>query len=350
MYPGQTLQVALCTPCDNEPSALYPEVSGVHLPNSTCKVASYTKTNVIYDHSRTVNFTIVSKATDIICELFLTTTLNFNYISEAFYVRLLSCPIGFTLQNGVCNCDPIFSTYTAECYIDDSAIKRYTNTWITAHTQRNNTKYLISDCPMDYCLPHSSKLNLFYPDLQCQFNRSGMLCSQCQYHLSMVFGSSRCMECTNLSIILISVIVIIAGVLLVVLLYILNLTVTIGTISGITFYANIVSINDSVFLVNENVFKPLKVFISFINFDLDIETCFYNGMDSYVKMWLQLVFPFYLILIALAVIIASRYSSRVLRLTYSRSLPVLATLFLLSYTGVLRGVLTFLFSYSTITH
>ena len=69
VYPGQTLQVELCTPCDNEPSTLYPEVSGVHLPNSTCKVASYTETNIIYDHSSTVNFTIVSEATDI-CELF----------------------------------------------------------------------------------------------------------------------------------------------------------------------------------------------------------------------------------------------------------------------------------------
>ena len=72
-------------------------------------------------------------------------------------------------------------------------------------------------------------------------------------------------------------------------------------------------------------------------------------MDSYAKMWLQLFFPSYLIIIAVSIIIASRYSSRILRLTYSRSLPVLATLFLLSYTGVLRVVLTVLFSYSTIT-
>ena len=200
---------------------------------------------------------------------------------------------------------------------------------------------------MDYCQPYSSKLNLLYPDLQCQFNRSGILCSQCQYHLSMVFGSSRCMECTNLSIILISVIVIMAGVILVVLLYVLNFTVTKGTISGIIFYANIVSINDSVFLVNNNVFKPLKVFV---NLDLGIETCFYNGMDSYIKIWLQLFFPFYLVVIASSIIIISHYSSRVLRLTYSGSLPVLATLFLLSYTGVLRVVLTVLFSYSTITY
>ena len=90
--------------------------------------------------------------------------------------------------------------------------------------------------------------------------------------------------------------------------------------------------------------------ISFTNLDLGIETCFYSGMDSYHKMWFQLFFPFYLIIIAVSFITASRYSTRILRLTYTRSLPVLATLFLLSYTGVLRTVLTVLFSYSTITH
>ena len=157
------------------------------------------------------------------------------------------------------------------------------------------------------------------------------------------------MKCTNVHI-LITIIVLVAGIVLVVLLYVLNLTVTNGTINGIIFYANIISINYSVFLVNDNVFKPLRVFISFTNLDLGIETCYYNGMDSYVKMWLQLFFPSYLILIAVSIIIASRYSSRILRLTYTRSLPVLATLFLLSYTGVLRVVLTVLFSYSTITH
>ena len=67
-------------------------------------------------------------------------------------------------------------------------------------------------------------------------------------------------------------------------------------------------------------------------------------------MWLQLFFPSYLIIIAVSIIVASRYSSRILRFTYSRSLPVLATLFLLSYTGILRVVSTVLFSYSTIRH
>ena len=346
VYPGQMLQVDLCMPQADKRHSIYAGTHAVNLPNSTCKLAHQTEfINSIGNESKTFNFTIISEAYEI-CELFLT---SLQFIQTAFYVQLLQCPVGFTLQNEKCDCDPFLPPDIDTCYIDLSSIRRPANTWITAHTITNNTtNYLISDCPMDYCLPYSTNINLAHPDSQCQFNRTGILCSQCQHPLSMVFASSRCMKCTNVHI-LITIIVIVAGIVLVVLLYVLNLTVTIGTINGIIFYANIVSINDSVFLVNDNVFKPLRVFISFTNLDLGIETCFYNGMDSYVKMWLQLFFPSYLIIIAISIIIASRYSSRMLRLTYSRSLPVLATLFLLSYTGVLRVVLTVLFSYSTIT-
>ena len=346
VYPGQVLQINLCMPQANKDYIITIETHSVNLPSSACKLAHQTEfINSIGNNSKTFNFTIITEDYET-CELFLT---SLQFIRTAFYVQLSPCPVGFTLQNGKCDCDPFLPPDIDTCYIDLSAITRPANTWITAHTLTNNTtNYLISHCPMDYCLPYSTNLNLLYPDLQCQFNRTGMLCSQCQHSLSMVFASSRCMKCTNVHI-LITIIVIVAGIILVVLLYVLNLTVTKGTINGIIFYANIVSINDSVFLVNDNVFKPLRVFISFTNLDLGIETCFYDGMDSYAKMWLQLFFPSYLIIIAVSIIIASRYSSRILRLTYSRSLPVLATLFLLSYTGVLRVVLTVLFSYSTIT-
>ena len=66
-------------------------------------------------------------------------------------------------------------------------------------------------------------------------------------------------------------------------------------------------------------------------------------------MWLQLIFPIYLIFIAALLIITSRYSTRIQRLTARRALPVLATLFLLSYTKILHTVSSVLFSYSTIT-
>ena len=353
VYPGQVLKVDLCVPDSNKDSILFVETHNTLLPASACMIAHQTELlQSITRNAKRFNFTIVTEVQEV-CELFLTASSCLNDVYETFYIELMPCPVGFTLQNGVCNCDPylrVSNIYIETCYIDQSTITRPANTWITAHNHsNNNTKYLIShNCPMDYCLPHSSHLNLLHPDLQCQFNRTGILCSQCQHSLSMVFGSSRCIHCTNIHI-LITIIVILAGIVLVVLLYLLNLTVTNGTINGIIFYANIISINDSVFLANGNVFKPLQVFTSFNNLDLGIETCFYDGMDGYAKMFLQFFFPLYLIFIAISIIVASRYSTRILRWTYTRSLPVLATLFLLSYTSILRATLTVLFSYSAIT-
>ena len=355
LYPGQMLQANFCKrygSVDNTSTVLYADVYNAKLPNSTCKIAHQSQLiNVIGDDHNTVNYTIVSSILENNrCELFLTASPFLNKIYDVFYVQLLPCPVGFTLQDGVCDCDPILPEYIEKCFIDYSAVRRPANIWITALKKTlNNTKYLISDCTMDYCVPYSSNINLLHPDVQCQFNRIGILCSQCQQRLSMGFGSSKCMECSNLHI-LISVIVIVAGVILVILLYLLNLTVTTGTINGLVFYANIISINDSVFLVNNDILQPLKVFISFINLDLGIETCFYNGMDMYVKTWLLFFFPFFLITTAFTIIIASRHSTRIPKLTFTRSLPVLATLFLFSYNGVLRTVLTVLFSYSIITH
>ena len=349
VFPGQTLQTNLYMSCSPNISVLYAGTYIALLSSSACKIAHQTQLiSVITNFSKIVNFTIVSEASHE-CELLLTVSPYLYDIYEAFSVQLSPCPIGFTLKNGKCECDPNLPKNIDTCYIDQSSVRRPTNTWITAQQQSNNTKYLIADCPMDYCLQYSSNVNLLYPDVQCQFSRTGVLCSQCKHPLSMVFGSSRCTKCSNLHI-LIGIMVIMVGIILVILFYLLNLTVTNGAINGIIFYANIVSINDSVFLVNDGIFKPLRVFISFVNLDLGIETCFYNGMDSYAKMWLQLFFPTYLIIIAVIIIIASRYSSRILRLTYTRSLPVLTTLFLLSYTGVLRTSLTVLFSYSSITH
>ena len=350
VYPGQTFHVNLCIPEAKSYYFVYVEThAAAALPNSACKTThQHEYIYEIRNYSTRINFTVASESQRE-CELFLTSWPN-TWASTAFYVKLLPCPIGFTLQNGICDCDPLLPSIIKACYISRSAmIRRPANTWITFHTtQVNQTEYLMSDCPLDYCLPYSSDVDLLDPDLQCQFNRTGMLCSQCQPHLSMVFGSSRCMECTNVHI-LITLIILVAGIILVVLLYLLNLTVTIGTINGIIFYANIISINDSVFLVNNNVFKPLRVFISFINLNIGIETCFYNGMDSYAKIWLQIFFPFYLIFISVLIIILSRFSFKILRLTFTRSFSVLATVCLLSYSYILRITLTVLFSYSTIT-
>ena len=75
--------------------------------------------------------------------------------------------------------------------------------------------------------------------------------------------------------------------------------------------------------------------IMFINLDFWTQACFYNGMDDYAITWLVLAFPTYLIVIALFLIVMSHYSRTVQRVTAKKAVPVLATLFLLSYTKIL---------------
>ena len=236
------------------------------------------------------------------------------------------------------------------CNINNKTILRPANSWIFAETVNASHSYDISSqCPFDYCLPHSSHLNLSNPDSQCQFNRSGVLCGECKQGLSasIMFGSSQCKQCSNYYVFM-TVPIAIAGIVLVIMLFTFNITVTNGVIYTLIFYVNIISINYSQFCFDS--YTPDCMILSLFSLDFGIAVCFYDGMDGYVKTWLQLVFPFYLMIIAFALIIGSRYSSKLQRLTANRVLKVLATLFLLSYTKILLTICQVLFFFSTVTH
>ena len=279
--------------------------------------------------------------------------LDYLTFTDAFYIKLDACPQGFAL-NGIkeaCECDPYLvlseKISVSDCDINDQTILRPGNSWIFADTVNSSHAYHLSaHCPFDYCLPHASRLKLSEPNMQCQLNRVGTLCGRCRPGFSSVFASSHCKKCSNFFMLTI-ILFFFAGVALVVVLFVLNFTVTDGDINGITFYVSVISINDHIFL-NQHSF--VYTAISLINLDLGIEICFYDGMSNYAKMWLQLVFPFFLYGIALLLIITSRYVPVIQRITAHKALAVLATLFLLSFTKILRTTCNVLFSYSTIEH
>ena len=350
VYPGQTLTLPLCytgnltttkVVVDTNFNRTHFTPCVVHKPEEFIQFTGKKCTKLQY----TIAF-----STDNWCELFLKIPFSRHVDYNVFYVQQCLCPLGFIKKDGICQCHPSFKLFDiTDCNINNQTILRPANSWIFA---TNHDNYYISlYCPFYYCMQYSSYLNLAIPQLQCHFNRSGLLCGQCQQGLSTVFGSPDCQHCSSVYLLLIIPIAI-AGIMLVLLLFLLNLTVTDGTINAFILYANIISINSTTFFPDynssQNTFE--YVFISLANLDLGIKTCFYNGMDNYAKMWLQLVFPFYLILIAALLILASRYSAMIQKITAHRALPVLATLFLLSYTKILCIVSIVLFFYSSITH
>ena len=173
-------------------------------------------------------------------------------------------------------------------------------------------------------------------DEQCSNNRTGLLCGKCDENFSLALGTNRCLQCSNDYLWLI-VAFAFAGVALVLLLLVLRLTVAVGTINGLIFYANIFAMNSATFFSPHT--NVLTVFIAWLNLDLGIETCFYDGMDAYTKAWLQFAFPFYVWALVGIIILISHYSAKVATILGTNPIAVLATLFLLSYTKILRAII-----------
>ena len=355
LFPGQTLELYLAlNPETGFKNSLPITVKMYHkdFPQSICTVSTLFEAEQLIEKNCTKLVYSIFSENRQQCKLILYNT-KYKY-PTVYYINLLKCPAGFLfdVNHKKCVCDPMLKSEISinNCNINDQTILRPANSWISATTHNNSYTYYVSlHCPFHYCLPHSSHLNFSTPNSQCQFSRSGLLCGHCQQGLSTVFGSSHCQHCSNVYISL-TIVIAIAGIVLVFLMFLLNLTVVDGTTNAFIFYVNMISMNSTIVFPNLDRFTPAYTFISLANLDLGIQTCFYNGMDDYAKMWLQLAFPFYLIFIATLIIITSHYSITIQRLTARRALSVLATLFLLSYTKILRIVSSVLFFYSTITH
>ena len=288
-----------------------------------------------------------------------------SVMQVSIIAHLKPCPIGFELSpksEHECTCARVLKKGLKDitCNISITSVHRNTNSswWLgfmSPHTIMYNTY-----CPFDYCVEETTNINTTLyngQDIQCAFNRTGILCGQCNDTLSNIFGSSKCWDCSHGNSILrvtgLLVVFALLGIVLILLLGVLDLTVSEGTLNAIVFYMNIVNFNSSIFLQYSNhpstLTSLLPVFVAWINLDFGIEVCFYNGMSALQKTWLQFVFPFYLWFLAGLIIFLSRRSSLVVRLFGKNSVKLLATLILLSYSKLLCTIID-VFMYTTISY
>jgi predicted outer membrane repeat protein len=267
---------------------------------------------------------------------------------------ICTCPIGFQIlnDNGTscdCVCDQVLKQYEkTECNPITEAIIRRENFWISYTSRSNSSGYVIyPHCPFDYCHTPSKQVsvNLNLPsgsDAQCDSNRTGILCGTCKPGLSVSLGSSKCISCPTYwpgLLATITTVFLISGIGLIAFLLALNLTVAIGTLNAIIFYANIVAANKSAFFPSG--VSPASVFISWLNFDIGFDVCFFNRMDTYIKTWLQLAFPVYIIVLVIVIIQLSYYFDAFGRLIGKKDpVATLATLILLSYAKLLQTIIT----------
>ena len=350
MYPGQTLAVPLYAPVNFTYSIGVVAERQSKADVTSCVLSKSSELIQRIGRSCTMTYYTIVFPTDSWCELFLKVPHNKNLQYSIFYIGQLECPLGFIKLNGTCQCYPMFTKFGfTKCDINRQAILRPAHYWIYPALNKSHSYYISEKCPFYNCLPSPTYVHLSTPDTQCQFNRTGLLCGQCQHGFSTVFGSNQCNRCSNIFLLLL-IPFMIAGILVILLLFLLNLTVNNGSINPYILYVNIIWINSTLIFPNHEHHTPVNIIIALANFDVGIQTCFYDGMDDYAKVWLQLVFPCYLVLLTIVLITVSQYSKKVYRFTAQRGIAVLATVLLLSYMKILSIVSSVLFNYSTIIH
>ena len=268
-------------------------------------------------------------------------------------VTLEDCPLGFQLANNSLSCQCIITLANAgieNCEISNHTgfIFRSGTVWIMASFSGNESNGVVvhDSCPYHYCKEQNVPVDLRYPDTQCALDHSGILCGGCPPNLSLAVGSNLCLPCSNNNNVALFVFFVAAGFLLVIFIKVLDLTVAKGTINGLIFYSNIVWAYQSVLFPAQDsdnlALQFLRAFLAWINLDFGIETCFIQGLDAYWKTWLQFAFPVYVWLVVGFIIVTSHYFSFVAKLFGNNSVPVLATLFLLSYAKLVRNCITVL--------
>ena len=253
-----------------------------------------------------------------------------------------NCPQGYSVINDssklVCECHSVLEHYHITCMWETLSFVLPPRYWIG--TGSDNHSLLFST----YCLPshcrdvyNSHEVFLSNMTQQCLHGRVGTLCGQCPEGQSVMLGSYNCETCSSYGIFVVAV-YLVAGPLVIVFICLFNWTVSARSSNGLMLYLNIISINSDL-LLSSNSFA--FVVISWLNFQVGIEMCLFDGMDEFAKTILSFGFPLYLLSLVVLIVILSKCINmhRINKLIGPRITPVLVTVIVLSYSMLSESVL-----------
>ena len=280
-------------------------------------------------------------------------------------LRLSDCPLGFELNtsSGSCVCAQFLINIgigSGDCQISSKAnnamstIQRPHMEWLGLMNVSRRIKSLSAISAARTCYvfcKQAMKKNVFVvsntnvaiadyhsPSKSislCLDNREGPLCSQCSPGYSVVFGSNECKQCSNWWL-LILIVHAVTGPLFIYVLYALRLTLTAGTLNGIIFCLQMLQVID----LPLSRYDEMSILTrSFLYIVLYYPHCFFNGMTEIWKSFFAIIYPLYLIIILLFIIVLSRFSVRISNRISSSSIQVLVTVVHLSFSRLLTSVL-----------
>ncbi|XP_064406169.1 uncharacterized protein LOC135351157 [Halichondria panicea] len=342
IYPGEPFTVSLVGVGQfNNP---VPATIKATTSHSSDKMYSRT----IKDVCTSMTFLVKSAQPTRFDKLSITVSSDLGYTTRSslrsINIHYRSCPLGTYINNSACDYEDPHFEYRA----NSSTIKKNENTWVgyynaADHSDSETVSGFIhfNYCPLWYC-NNKTVINVnetyFDQNSQCH-EREGILCGACLKQHSLAIASSRCLRCDNISrsyfpLLALATLAITALVLLFMLCC--NVTITDGTVSGFLFYSSLFNINIKLFLRVSKRYAYLAEFFAWMNLDIGLTTCFYDGFDAFWQAILNFFIPVFIWCILGLIIFATSKSSRITELVGDNPVKVLATLVLISYTKILQ--------------
>ena len=275
-----------------------------------------------------------------------------GFLKRFVYVNLTvtTCPPGFTTHTEgnktYCACNRLLSEHGFICNISNSVVQYKStkpNYWISL--VENDDSIVLSDyCPPEFCTSVLSEVGVTLEDLrvkedkQCVLGRGGLLCSIKHGCVGQLYPQL--------------LVLVFASAVIVGAMFFLELTLRNGTIIGFSLYSNIL-----VLLTEHHILKPLGVVASFMNLEFNLGACLISAFGGYVDEWtfFQLFFPLLglmglevvIILIALAIHCCCGGRVSLLSFVKEKALPVLGTTAFLTFSNILRAIISSLSTTAT---
>ena len=233
-------------------------------------------------------------------------------------VTMINCPMGFVLNNGVCEC---INSYDGLAYCNSSGeleIYILAGYW-AGYVKPNKTFFSAYACPYLYCLQASNPVRLTNDsDVLCK-NRTGRLCGDCKHGYGLSVGTLSCVNCTGSHVI--AWIILIATTyipitVVFILLLVLNMNLAVGPIHSFIFFCQTFPAlslcgdhwgdYSSTMTTINNIHRALTNIMS-LKFDLYFRTNYclmpnMNAMDYYLLQYASALYPLLIMTIILSII------------------------------------------------
>ena len=158
-------------------------------------------------------------------------------------VTLQNCPIGFFLNDDICECITAnnSNSYEGVAYCSASKSEIYIQPGYWAGYVREHEFFSTSVCPFSYCIQTNHPIALTGNNTLCK-NRTGRLCGECKPGYGLSVGTQDCVNCTGSHLIAWSILIATTYVpisIVFIALLVLNVNLAVGPIHSFIFFCQV---------------------------------------------------------------------------------------------------------------